>query len=281
MTRFALVCLAVMLACALQAAPTADFTRAFEDANRFYEQGKFNEAAAAYDQLIKSGHLSADVYYNLGNAWFKAGQNGRAIAAWRQAQRLTPRDPSVTFNLQFLRKKISGDERDHRSRWERLFGTVTLNEWTLLAFGAYWVLGFLLASRELWPSARRAFRPYTVGAGAATVLLSAGLATAIYMSDRVNDAVVVVPNAVVRRSPLDESAVSYQLPDGSEVTILDAKESTVGDRKQLWLQVQDQRGIGWLQGDQVIVLRPSGAQGGKGREITTGENSGIVESLKS
>src|SRR5262245_10878323 len=74
---------------------------AFEQANRLYEQGKFAEAAAAYEQLIHSGHRSAALFYNLGNAWFKAGQQGRAIAAYRQAEKWNPRDPNLNFNLQF------------------------------------------------------------------------------------------------------------------------------------------------------------------------------------
>ena len=256
MTRFAVVVAVLLTACGLHAAPLADFARAFEDANRLYEQGKFADAAAAYEALIKAGHASAGVYYNLGNAWFKAGQNGRAIAGYRQALRLTPRDPNVRFNLQFVRQKISGDERDHRTRWERLFGNVTINEWTMLTVAAYWLLCLLLAGRELRPSARRTLRPYAIGAGLATLVFGSFLGLASYKADRTNDAVVVVPNAVVRRSPLEESAVSYQLPDGSEVSVIDAKESIVGDRKQLWLQVQGHRGVGWVQRGDVILLRP-------------------------
>jgi hypothetical protein len=246
---------AILLTGTLRAAPTADFSRAFEDANRLYEQGKFSEAAAAYEQMLQSNKRSAAVYFNLGNAWFKAGQHGRAVAAYRQAQRLTPRDPNVRFNLQFVRKKISGDEKDSRSRWEQLFGNVTLNEWTVLAVTAYWSLFLLLASRELWPAARRTLRPYAMLAGVFTTVFAGFVGASAYMAGQVNDAVVVVPNAVVRRSPLEESAVSYQLPDGSEVTVLDTKESTAGGRTQVWLQVQGNRGIGWLQRDQVILLK--------------------------
>ena len=249
-----------------QAAPTADFARTFEDANRLYEQGKFADAAAAYQQLVNAGQASAGVYYNLGNAWFKAGQNGRAIAAYRQALRLTPRDPNVQFNLQFVRKRISGDEQDHRTRWERLFGNVTLNEWTILTAAGYWLLCLLLAGGELRSSLRRTLRPYAIWAGVATLLFGSCLGVSSYISNHANDAVVVVPNAVVRRSPLEESKVAHQLPDGSEVSILDTKESMVGDRKQLWLQVQGHRGVGWLQRGDVIILKPANESRATARE---------------
>ena len=249
--------IALLIACATQASNPVDFGRAFEDANRLYEQGRFGEAAMAYEQLLGAGHRPTAVYYNLGNAWFKAGQNGKAIAAYRQAERLNPREPNLRFNLQFVRKRVTGDERDHRPPWQRFFGNLTLNEWTLLVLAPYWVCCGLLAVREIRPGLKRVLRPYAVIAGTATLLLAGWVASAAYATSNTHDAIVVVSRAVVRRSPLDEAAVSYQLPDGAEVTVLDRKESMAGDRKQIWLQVRDQQGIGWLQSDQVILLKPA------------------------
>ena len=266
MRGLALAIALVLAAFSTQAKTTFDYTRTLEDANRQYEQGKFTDAAAAYQQLVNLGQASAGVYYNLGNAWFKAGQNGRAIAAYRQALRLTPRDPNAQFNLQFVRKRISGDESDHRTRWERLFGNVTLNEWTMLTVAGYWLLCLFLAGGELRSSLRRTLRPYAIWTGVATLLFGSCLIVGSYISNRTNDAVVVVPNAVVRRSPLEESAVAHQLPDGSEVSVLDTKESTVGDRKQVWLQVQGHRGVGWLQSGDVIMLKPEGESRAPARE---------------
>src|SRR5580765_1961801 len=68
---------------------------AFDQANRLYEQGKYAMAATAYEKLLQSEPASPALYFNLGNAWFKAGQSGRAIAAYRQAEMLAPRDPNL------------------------------------------------------------------------------------------------------------------------------------------------------------------------------------------
>src|SRR5262245_21337339 len=72
----------------------------FDSANRLYEQGKFSDAAAAYEQLIQSGTVSSAIYFNLGNAYFKSGQLGHAIAAYRDAQLIAPQDPDVRANLE-------------------------------------------------------------------------------------------------------------------------------------------------------------------------------------
>lgn len=235
---------------------SSDFAAAFDQANRMYEQGKFAESANAYEALIKKGHRSAALYYNLGNAFFKAGQNGRSIVAYRQAQKLAPRDPNIRFNLQFVRKRITGFETEHETWWQRWLANLTLNEWTVIAVAAYWVWCALLALRELRPRLRTVLRGYTATAGLMFAVFTACLVSAANQSLTVTEAVVVVPNAVVRRGPLEESPVSYQLPDGSEVQVLDQKELQIGDKKQLWLQVRDSRGIGWLQSDQVVRIDP-------------------------
>ncbi len=228
---------------------------AFDQANKLYEQSKYSEAARAYEKLLQSVPGSPALYFNLGNAWFKAGQSGRAIAAYRQAEMLTPRDPSLRFNLNFVRKKVSGSDSLPTENWRQHLAALTINEWTMLAMGAFWLWFFLLALRELRPALRRTLSGYTSTAGLATVLLTAGLATVVYEQSRVKEAVVVATNAVVRYGPLEESQVFYQLRDGSEVTVLDQKELAVGDKKQSWLQVQDAtRRIGWVQRDQVILL---------------------------
>src|SRR5262245_20588360 len=230
----------------------------FEQGNKLYEQGKFAEAAAAYDQLIHSGYRSAALFYNLGNAWFKAGRPGRAIAAYRQAEKWNPRDPNLQFNLQFVRKKVNGGETAPAKLWHRALTHLTLDEWTLLAAGAYWLWFLLLGLREFRSNLRRSLQGYTATAGAAALLLVGCLAAAAYEQGRVTEAVVVVPEAIVRHGPLEESQVKFQLRDGSEIIVLDEKELLIGDKTQSWLQVQDgARGIGWLKRDQVIVLTPA------------------------
>src|SRR5258708_6882523 len=81
---------------------------AFDAANKLYEQGKFADAAAGYEKLLQSGQVSEAIYFNWGNALFKSGQIGRAIAAYEQAERIAPRAPDVRANLQFARNQVPG-----------------------------------------------------------------------------------------------------------------------------------------------------------------------------
>jgi len=71
-------------AIAAAGAATADALAQFEAANRLYEQGRFAEAARGYEAILKGGSFSPAVYFNLGNARFKAGELGRAVVAYRR-----------------------------------------------------------------------------------------------------------------------------------------------------------------------------------------------------
>jgi tetratricopeptide (TPR) repeat protein len=236
-------------------ARAADAIAIFDQANRMYEQGKFIEAAAAYQQVISLGHNSATVYYNLGNAWFKAGQFGRAIAAYRRAEDLAPRDPNIRFNLNFARKQVSGANTGISTLWERWVSRFTVNEWTAASAVAFWLLFVLLIFREVRPAFRRSLGAYLATAAALAVALTAMAGLAVYDRTRIHKAVVVVPQAVVRYGPLEDSRVYYQLRDGSEILVLDEKRS---GQSESWLQVRDPghggRRVGWLKRDQVVLL---------------------------
>jgi tetratricopeptide (TPR) repeat protein len=243
----------VFFIASLFALPAAEVANAFDSANKLYEQGKFEEAATGYQDLIRAGTASPIVYFNLGNAWFKAGQLGRAIAAYREAQRLAPRDPNVRFNLQFVRKQVTGSEQLPGAIWKQWLTNLTLNEWTISAVIAFWVLFVLLALGEIRPSLRSTLRVWTTAAAAAFVAFASLLVAARHQQASVNSAVVVVPNTVVRYGPLDESQVFYQLRDGSELQVLDEKKT---GENQSWLMVQDAaRRTGWLKRQEVVVLK--------------------------
>ena len=244
--------IAALFLASILSLPAAELAGAFDAANKLYEQGKFLEAAAKYEEIVRAGAASPVVYFNLGNAFFKAGQLGHAIAAYREAQRLSPRDPNVRFNLQFVRKQVTGTELAPGPAWKQWLTNLTLNEWTTVAAVAFWVLFVLLALGEIRASWRSGLRLWTVAAATASVAFAGLLAAAAYYDGRTDGAVVVVPNTVVRYGPLDDSKVFYQLRDGSELEVLDEKKTA---ENQSWLMVQDAaRRTGWLKRQEVVVL---------------------------
>lgn len=213
-----------------------DSANVFNQANRFYEQGKYSEATAAYEKLIHSGSASTPVYFNSGNTFLKSGQLGRAIAAYRQAEKVSPRDPDVRANLRFARDQAGA--RSHQG-WQTWIGRLTVNEWTVATAIATSIWFLLLAARQLQPTWTKSFRGGLLALGILSSFLVVCLAYAIHQEFFVKLSVVIVPEAVVRRGPLDESQSAFTLRDGAEITVLDKK----GD----WLQITDaSQRTGWL-----------------------------------
>ncbi len=244
------LCLFLCLALLLLARPVVgadDPTAVFDRANALYEQGKFSEAAAAYEKILQAGRASSALYFNLGNALFKSGQLGRAIVNYRLAQRLAPRDPDIQANLQFARGSVVGAGLRKEARWARWLRLATLNEVTGITVCAVWVwLGFLTAGLR-WPSWKRSLRTYTTAAGAGVGLLAMWLGVVVYERSRSATAVVIARDAVVRYGPLEESQSAYTARDGLELAVLDEKNG--------WLQVADHnKRLGWLEAKQLVVL---------------------------
>ncbi|HXS67676.1 MAG TPA: tetratricopeptide repeat protein, partial [Candidatus Polarisedimenticolia bacterium] len=137
----------------------ADVSASFDSANKLYEQGKFSDAAAAYGQMIQSGTVSSAIYFNLGNAFFKSGRLGRAIAAYRDAQAITPRDPDVRANLEFVRARVQNPTLTS-TRWQQFLAMLTVNEWAMLAAGVLWLWLALMIALQFRPQLKQSLKMF-------------------------------------------------------------------------------------------------------------------------
>ena len=224
----------------------ADVAADFSAANELYARGKFAEAAAIYENVLQTGGQSAALLFNCGNAEFKCGHLGKAIAAYWQAALLSPRDAEVNANLAFVRNQVQGTTL-RESRWQYWLGQLTLNEWTLFTAAAFWLTFILLAARQIRPAlgaklknAAIIFATFMVLSGAAL-----GLQAANHFSKQT--AVVISTEATARSGPFDEAQNAFAAHDGAELAVLDRH----GD----WIQVADGSGrIGWLQMKQIELL---------------------------
>ena len=90
-------------------------------ANQAYEQGDYKKAIEQYLQLLKQGHSSDAIHFNLGNAYFRLNQFGQAIFHFRKGLVLAPRDPDIKYNLAFAREKVVDQIEAIPSFWAGLF----------------------------------------------------------------------------------------------------------------------------------------------------------------
>jgi len=235
----------ITLVCAgkiLAADVAADFTAA----NKLYAEGKFSDAAAAYEKILSTGAQSPSLLFNAGNAEFKAGHLGKAIAAYRQAELLAPRDAELRANLAFVRNQVQGATL-RESSWQKWVSTLTLNEGAILTAAFFWVLFALIALRQIKPALAPKLRTATRLAVALTIFSGVilGLQAANHFTASV--AVVTVADAAARSGPFDEAQSVFTARDGAELKVL--------DRHDDWAQVANNTGkIGWLNQKQTALL---------------------------
>jgi len=115
----------------------------FTKANQEFAQGHFKEAISGYEALIRSGQWSANVFYDLGNAYFRTGDFGRAILNYERALALEQHHPEATANLQIARDEAHALEIQPSSL-ERYLQFASLNQYSIAAATAFWLAIFAM-----------------------------------------------------------------------------------------------------------------------------------------
>jgi tetratricopeptide (TPR) repeat protein len=247
---------ATALLCALLGAPgSCQGTGDLSEANSLYDAGRFAEAAASYERARASGLDGADVLYNLGNSYACAHQLGRALAAYRAALRIAPRDRDVRHNLEQVsaqRADLPPTPVSFFSAWaDGLLDRVTRNELVTTALLLWWACCALgMAALRGWGRRRRVL----AALGAVCVLWA--LATAATVAAQVRGwgnppAFIAAEGAQLRSGPGERFEASGTLSDGAQVQIV--------GRSGMWLELVVGEGRhAWVVRDQVATLDPTG-----------------------
>jgi hypothetical protein len=171
---------------------------------------------------------------------------GNAIAAYRRAAQLSPRDDEIRANLAFVRKQVQGSNV-RESRWQRWAGALTLNEGAMLTATLFWLTLALLVARQIRPALIPRLKSTTRIFAALTIFSASvlGLQAANHFSEAT--AVVTSAEAIARSGPFDEAQSAFTAHDGAELSVLDSHAD--------WIQVADGSGkTGWLPVKQVKIL---------------------------
>jgi tetratricopeptide (TPR) repeat protein len=199
------------------------FVRALELFDAAKSPQDYRESAALLESLLADGFRSGAVYYNLGNAWFRAGEYGRAIAAYRKAKPYRPRDPYLDANLRQALLVAPGRLAEPPPPWwtHVLFwsGWLSYSEKIYATFGCF----SLAALAALAGLILRRSRAYWLST--ALVLVAAGLgidAGLAYADVRWSRHAVVTGETIARKGIGKdyEPAFDQPLKDGAEFTIL-------------------------------------------------------------
>jgi tetratricopeptide (TPR) repeat protein len=205
-------------------------TEAMRVANQKYEAGEYSEAAAIYETILASGLHHSTVYYNLGNAYYKQGDIGRAILNYRRAQRLDPRDADVVANLNIARTQtVDKLDAPVEGGWSNLvkFAAewLTVGEAIVLALVLWQLIGLLALIALLRPVLRRWC---AIGMGVLAVFLAIGLisiANRFYREQNYAPGVIVAEAIDVTSGPgtSNQYLIEFTVHAGAEVSLLESR----------------------------------------------------------
>ena len=196
----------------------------FAKANADYAAGHFQKAVNGYETLVRSGEWSANLFYDLGNAYFRVGDFGHAILNYERALALDRHHPEADANLRIVRDEARALEM--QSSWpERYFQFGSLSQYSVVAAVAFW-LGMFCVFRLIFGRRRSAAIIALSILSFSTFVIAA---FAIYKLENGNNgralAIVTGTGVEARFATADSANSVLALPPGSEIKIL----STRGD----------------------------------------------------
>lgn len=226
----------------------------FEDANRLYLEQKFDAAAARYEAIIKNGYENGEVYFNLGNAYYKSGKLQHAVLNYERARLLIPNDEDLEFNLRLvnlqLQDKIEAIPELFIYRWMDSLLTIFTREtmiWLmyglfLMALGSF---SFFLFAEQY------EHRRYSLMSGmVCSFLLAIGIANFVIQTVReTNDrfAVVMTDVANIKSAPDRKGNDLFVIHGGLKVQVL--------DNVNKWFKIRLADGkVGWIPEDQIETI---------------------------
>ncbi|MDY0015032.1 MAG: tetratricopeptide repeat protein [Bacteroidales bacterium] len=226
----------------------------FDKANKAYMQKDYPTAIHLYTDIISAGNVSADVYYNLGNAYFKNSQLSQAILWYERALRIDPSNEDIIYNIVFANSRIT-DEMETMpdfflKRWfKSMYSSLSSMAWAVTSLVLCVCLFIFLVVLLLSASAKR--RIFLFFASVLLFLLLAMSITFAYLqhkqSLRDDEAIIMRMSVAVKSMPDKAGTDLFTVHEGLKVRLLDK----VGN----WIEVVFPNGHkGWIEETAVEII---------------------------
>lgn len=217
------------------------------EADSAYARGEYQQAIKDYEALLKQG-ASADLYYNLGNAYYRTENITRAVLNYERALLLSPGDRDIRFNLQIAQSKtidkiVPESEMFFFTWYRSLVNLMSVDGWARtslvsLALVIILLLVYLFSDR-IWLR--------KIGFFGGFVLLVLFILSNVFAWQQKQNflyrkgAIVIAPSVTVKSTPASNGTDLFVLHEGTKVTITDGsmkgwKEIRIADGKEGWLE---------------------------------------------
>ncbi|WP_299670457.1 tetratricopeptide repeat protein [uncultured Polaribacter sp.] len=226
----------------------------FVAANELYRNGDFENAIEKYKEIASQDAVSSELYFNLGNAYYKLNKVGPTIFYYEKALKLDPTNTDVKNNLVFAKRlALDNIEEVPKTVFQKLntnyLQKLTYNEWAIVVvvFSFLASLLFLLFYFAYSPSLKRTY--FTLSMISFILLFFTIFITYNQYNQTINnkEAIVYAEKTEVRNAPTLNSEKVFTLHEGTKVIVLDAIDN--------WKKIKIADGkLGWIIADEIKLL---------------------------
>ncbi|MCF8336061.1 MAG: tetratricopeptide repeat protein [Bacteroidales bacterium] len=218
-----------------------------DSANKYYSEGRYEKAISFYKRVLDKGLESSGIYYNLGNAYYKAHQLAPAILNYERARLRDPNNEDIQYNLQLARSQITDKiERIPEffiTRWiNQLINLFSSDLWAMISMITF--IAFLALFSVYLYSQRRGVKKSGFWIG--LLALAIAVASFVFASQQKKEvveseqAIVFAPKVTVKSSPAESGTDLFVIHEGTKVFINNNMgewyEIRLSDGSQGWLR---------------------------------------------
>ena len=237
-----------------QALMAQDHKVNLDSANAAYARGDFENAITLYESIIQEGYVAAQLYYNLGNAYYKVNEIASAILNFERAKKIDPVDEDIDYNLS-LAKLRTVDKIETIPTFfisditEDLSNKYSVDKWATIGGAAIWISMILFAVFVVATST--GLRKLFFWSGLLIMLV--GIASMTMAHKKYNsvfelrEGIVFSPSIVAQSAPGDNGNDLFVLHEGTKVSV----SEEIGD----WSKIKLSDGsIGWLPVNTIKII---------------------------
>ncbi|MFK7904053.1 MAG: tetratricopeptide repeat protein [Chitinophagales bacterium] len=218
-------------------------------ANELAAGGKYQDAIKIYETLLSEGQESCVLYYNLGNAYYKADKLSSAILQYERAKQISPKDKDILHNLKIANEQVKFPVNNLPTMfyirwWQNIVNTFSPTLWGILCLLALWgtfaAFGLFTYRKEALVKKRSLYSGITLGVLSLFLLLFT-YSRYEYRYDQ-SHAIVFEEEIPLQIAPSNDSEVSTSLTEGVKVTVKDQLDDWVkvslSDGREGWITLK-------------------------------------------
>lgn len=229
-------------------------TDKFSEGINFFSSGNYEEALQIWTDIYNTGYRSANLNYNIGNAYFKLNNIPDAILFYERAYLLNPADEDINYNLQIARTLVVDRFQEIPElffvKWFNFMALFfSTNSWAIISISSF-ILCLIFLSLYIYSSV---YRQKIIGFWFAVIfLISSIFSLSLTMRNKSlvydsHKAIISSPLVNGKSSPDDSGTDLFVLHEGTKVTV----EDEVGE----WLEIQLSDGNkGWIPANSLNII---------------------------